>query len=307
MRNRIIGCHFAETVKPRIITDMKLIKNLTSSIDTFQQKHPAVAFPLAVNKRFGDDKVGKQAALITYYGFLSLFPLLLAFITVINLVAIGDPALQAKLSQQAFQYFPALGDDLRDNVQSVKTSGIALVVQLLILLYGARGVAITMQDAFNYVWHADKDHKPNLVRDNLRSFAIIFAIGTGVTAGTVLSYFINKVLDIGPLGAALLICVNLAVIIGLFLVVFRLGTSNRVKTSNLILGAVIAGVGLLIVQQFGGYIMAHELPKLRGTYGTFALTLGMLFWIYLQAQIIMYALVTTAVQAERDWPKKLFS
>jgi uncharacterized BrkB/YihY/UPF0761 family membrane protein len=52
--------------------------------------------------------------------------------------------------------------------------------------------------------------------------------------------------------------------------------------------------------------MHHELPKLQGSYGSFALALGMLFWLYLQAQVILYALVTTVVLAERDWPKKLF-
>ena len=86
----------------------------------------------------------------------------------------------------------------------------------------------------------------------------------------------------------------------------EIGTSDTIKTRSLLVGAVVAGTGLLLVQHFGGYIMAHQLPKLTGTYGSFALALGMMFWIYLQAQIILYALEITAVRAQHDWPKKLF-
>lgn len=282
------------------------MKQLSQRIDKVQQKHSWLAFPVAVVKRYGDEKVGKQAALITYYGFLSLFPLLLAFLTIINMVAFGDPDLQTKISNQAFQYFPALGKELQDNVQALHANGWALLIQLLVLIYGARGVAVSLQDAFNYVWHTDTDHKANFILDNLRSLAMIFAVGIGVTVGTIISYFITKVVNIGFDGAILITLVNLGITIGLFLAVFRLGTSPRIKSKHLLLGAIITGFGVLIVQQLGVVVMSHYLPRLEGIYGSFALTLGMLFWIYLQAQVIMYALVTTAVQAQRDWPKQLF-
>lgn len=285
---------------------MQSFQNFLTSIDRFQQKHRLVAFPVAIIKRYGDEEVGKQAALITYYGFLSLFPMLLAFITIIGLVAIGDTELQAKISEQAFKFFPALGEDLQNNLQTLRVSGLALIIQILILLYGARGVASTLQDAFNYVWHTGREHKTHFLIDNLRSFAMIFTVGIGVTIGTALSYFLTNIIHLGIVGNVLVTIINVVVSVGLLLVVFRLGTASRIKTSHLVLGAVIAGCGLLIVQRLGGIIMAHELPRLRGTYGTFALTLGMLFWIFLQAQIIMYALVATAVKAQKDWPKKLF-
>ncbi len=285
---------------------MECISSVKNNLENFQRKHTIVAFPIAVVKRYGDDKVGKQAALITYYAFLALFPLLLVFITLLALVANGSPELQSRITSQVFQYFPALGSELHDSVHTIRTSGLALVLELLVLFYGARGLAAQLQETFNDVWHVDKKHRPGFVGDNLRSFAMMASVGIGIIIGTVSSYILGTVLHLGIVGTVLITSLNLVITFGLFLAVFRLGTSDRIRLHWLIPGAIIAGIGVLIVQHFGSYIMQHELPKLQGTYGSFAFALGMIFWIYLQAQIIFYALVITAVRAQKDWPRKLF-
>ena len=48
-------------------------------------------FVAAVIKKFSDDQAGQLAALISYYGFVSLFPLLLVFVTILGFVLQGDP------------------------------------------------------------------------------------------------------------------------------------------------------------------------------------------------------------------------
>ena len=44
--------------------------------DGLQRKHGVLGFPCAVVKKYVDDEGGRQAALITYYGFLNIFSLL---------------------------------------------------------------------------------------------------------------------------------------------------------------------------------------------------------------------------------------
>jgi membrane protein len=285
---------------------MKFLDSAKSAVDTYQQKHAFLAFPVAVVKRYGDDKAGKQAALITYYAFLALFPLLLAFITLLGIMISGNPELQHKISGQVFQYFPSLGNELQRNVHTLKSSGPALILELLVLIYGARGLAAMLQEAFNNVWHVEKEHRPGFVGDNLRSFGMMAAVAVGIITGTVIGYVLGSVLDFGIIGTVMLTALNLAVTLGLFLVVFRLGTAARIGWRCIIPGAIIAGVGVMIVQHFGARIMRHQLQQLNGTYGSFALALGMMFWIYLQAQIILYAMEISAVRAQNDWPKKLF-
>ena len=72
-------------------------QRLLRRADEAQRNRPVLAFPFAVLKKFGDDRAGQMAALIAYYGFFSLFPLLLVFVTVVAFVIQNDAALQERL------------------------------------------------------------------------------------------------------------------------------------------------------------------------------------------------------------------
>lgn len=285
---------------------MEKIQSFTQKLDHLQQSHHFVAFPLAVIKRYGDDKAGRQAALVTYYAFLSVFPLLIIFITVLGILATSNPGLEAAISKNVFQLFPDLGNELRSNVHTLRSSGLSLLLQTLVLLYGARGLASILQETFNNLWHVAHEHRPGFWGDNLRSVGMMLSVGLGIILGTTISVGLGSVLHIGFLGSALITLLNLGVTFGLLLAVFRLGTSQRISMGKLVIGAVIATIGMVVVQRLGGYIMSHQLHKLRGAYGSFAVALGLLFWIYLQAQVLLYAIVITIVRTEHDWPKKLF-
>src|SRR5665811_413444 len=67
------------------------------TLDTRQQRSPRIGFVAAVVKKFGDDQAGQLAALIAYYGFVSLFPLLLVLVTVLGFVLQGSPSAQASI------------------------------------------------------------------------------------------------------------------------------------------------------------------------------------------------------------------
>jgi membrane protein len=285
---------------------MEKIKAFAQKLDNIQQSNRFVAFPVAVVKRYMDDKAGKQAALVTYYAFLSLFPLLLIFITVIGILINNNPRLEAQIMQNIYELFPSLGDDLQKNVSTLHSSGLALLLQFLVVLYGARGLASILQETFNNLWHIEHEHRPGFWGDNLRSVLMMLYAGLGMTIGAAVGFALNRTLDIGWVGAVIITLVNIAFTYGLMLSVFRLGTSDRIATRKLMLGALIATLGFLLIQRLGALIMSHELDRLQGSYGSFALALAMLFWIYLQAQVILYALVITIVRTERDYPKKLF-
>ena len=63
------------------------------SFDRYQQRHPAWAVPMAVIRKFGNDQAGSLAALIAYYAFFSIFPLLLVFTTILGFVLQGNKEL----------------------------------------------------------------------------------------------------------------------------------------------------------------------------------------------------------------------
>ena len=59
---------------------MNVVERLLRGADRSQRQVPWLAFPLAVLKKYGDDQAGNLAALMAYYAFLSIFPILLVFV-----------------------------------------------------------------------------------------------------------------------------------------------------------------------------------------------------------------------------------
>jgi membrane protein len=276
-------------------------------LDRLQQRHAWLAFPVAVWKKFGDDHAGNLAALLAYYAFASLLPLLLVFMTVLDLVVRGNPALRERVRESVFGQFPGLGSELQNNVHGLGTTGIALVVGLLFAFLGARGVANAAQTALNDVWAVPYDRRPGFPWNQLRSIALIVAVGLGVIVTSVLSGLAlgagNAITGAGAYAGAVVI--SLVLNIGLFWLGFRLATARDVTTRELFPGALGSAVVWQVLQLAGGYIVGHELARSRSLYGVFGIVLGLLVWLYLQAQATLYAVEATVVRARKLWPRSL--
>ena len=109
------------------------LKAATLFLDRHQQRSPALGFLYGVVKKYGDDRGGQLAALIAYYGFLSLFPLLLVLVTVLGIVAGSSSSLTHRVEHSALAQFPVIGSHLIANIHALhKNSAIGLVVGCLL-------------------------------------------------------------------------------------------------------------------------------------------------------------------------------
>src|ERR1700710_1880576 len=124
---------------------------LTERLDNFQRRRSGAGFPLAVVYKFSDDSGNYLAALLTYYGFVSFFPLLLLFSTVLGFLVRGNPHLQQQLLHSALQQFPVIGPQL-SAPEHLGGGVTGLVVGILIALYGGLGIAQAVQYAMNTAW-----------------------------------------------------------------------------------------------------------------------------------------------------------
>jgi hypothetical protein len=95
--------------------------------------------------------------------------------------------------------------------------------------------------------------------------------------------------------------------IGLFTVAFRVLTASEVATRELLVGAVVAGVGWQVVQILGTYFVTHSLKGSQEAYGVFGLVLGLVAWIYLLALVTVVATEINVVAARRLWPRALLT
>jgi membrane protein len=285
---------------------MNLAKRILRSLDEMQQRHAWLAFPLAVWKKFGDDQAGNLAMLVAWFAFVSIFPLMLVLVTVLDLVLRNDPALQQRLLNSALHEYPLIGQQL-GHIGPMHQAGLPLVIGLVGTFLGALGVANAMQNALNAVWEIPFAHRPGFPWSWLRSSGLILVIGLGLIGTAILSTTASRAggvlnSDVATVAAFV---VSLAASIGLFWVAFKLGTAREIGWRQQRLGAVIAGVIWQILQAVGGYFISHQLAHASPIYGTFAIVIGLIAWLYLVAQLTLYAVQISVVRAYRLWPRSM--
>jgi membrane protein len=286
---------------------MNKAKRALQAADALQQRHAWLAVPVAVWKKFGDDQAGNLAALIAYYAFVAIFPLLLVLVTVLDLVLKNDPNLRDKLLNSALKQYPVIGPQLGSNIGPLHQSGLALVIGLLGTFIGARSVATAMQNALNSVWEIPYQRRPGFPWSWLRSFGLMLVIGLGLIGTTILSTIAGGAGSVLPgFGAKVLaLAVSLVLNIGVFWLAFRLGTASEISWRQLRLGAIIGGIVWQILQAVGGYFISHQLAHASPSYGTFAVVLGLIAWLYLEAELTLYAVEANVVRAYRLWPRSI--
>ena len=148
-------------------------------IDEIQRRSPLLAFPVAVAKKFGDDRAGQLAALIAYYGFFSLFPLLLVFATLVAFAARDDPQLERALLDSAIRQFPVVGTRIRDSIGELSGSPIALAVGIVGAVWSGTAVVTAAQHAMDEVWDVPRAERPARWRRALRARARLFVADAG--------------------------------------------------------------------------------------------------------------------------------
>lgn len=274
---------------------------MVQAIDRAQQRHPWLAMGVATWKKFGDDQAGNLAALVAYYAFASLFPLLLVAYTVLGLVAKASPSV-AKTLESALKDYPIVGDL---GGQALNSAGLALVAGILLTLYASLGVANAIQNAMNTAWAVPRYQRPGFPKNKLRSLGIIAIIGPGEIITIALSTLASGAGHLlgGAGGTAAAVVISLVLNFGLFWLAFRLATSKDVRTRDLRLGAILAAIAWQILQLALSTSLIHL--HSRSGFGTFSTVLAVLAWFYLQAQITLYVVELDVVRTRKLWPRSL--
>jgi membrane protein len=273
--------------------------------DSYQQKHKALAIPVAVIKKFGDDQAGGLAALVAYYAFFSLFPLLLVFVTILAYVLQGDPHAQQSISNSVLGQFPIIGTQLRANIHTLHGHAIALVIGLVTSLLAGLGVTQAAQNAFDRVWAVPMKARPNFLQSRLRGLGLLASLGLMFIVATLASGLVTGGLG-GPLAKVAGILISLLLNFALFLAAFRFMTAATVDTRCLWVGVVVAGVFWEILQILGGIYIGHVFKHSTDTYGFFGIVIALLVWLHLGAQLTIYAAEINVVLARKLWPRSLF-
>lgn len=272
------------------------------ALDRLQRRRRVLGFPLGVVKKFSDDHAGNLAALMAWYGFFALFTLLLVLVTALGFVLSGSQDLYDDIVRSAVGQFPVIGSDLQQNALGGST--VALVVGLAAAIWAGLGITLVGQRAMDQVWDIPHRMRRNFLTARLRGLLILLVLGLlNVAVTTIVG------LLVGGLGGTAFKVAGFAASavldVLLFWAVFRIYTSPTVPTRQLWLGIVLAAVGWAVLQTLGGIYVDRVVTRAKQTYGALAIMIGLMSWLYLGAQMLLYAAEANVVRARRLWPRSL--
>jgi inner membrane protein YhjD len=257
-----------------------------------------------VIKKFGDDRGGNLAALVAYYGFFSIFPLLLVLVSVLGFALAGDRQLQREVLDSSLASFPVIGDQIRRNIGSLDGSVVAIVIGLATALWAGLGVVRSLQEAMDRIWGVTLEERQSFIVRNLRALGFVAVLGTGVLASTLVAGAVSD-LGIGLVAQVATLVIPFALSFAVALVAFRSLTAAPVSLGDVVAGAAVAALAWTVLQSVGGMIVRNQIQHASTTYGTFALVIGLLVWMLLIARITLYAAELNVVRTRRLWPRDL--
>jgi YihY family inner membrane protein len=276
-------------------------------LDRFQQQHTWAGFGFAVVQKFFDDQAGRLAALLAYYAFFSIFPLLLLLTTILGYVLAGDPALEHQVFSSALARFPIIGQ--HNALHPLTGNPTGLIIGFLVATWSGLQIAQTAQYAFNTVYAVPRVERGWIGPQLLRSAELVCVAGFGLLATTVLQGVLSGTgaygLHIGSLGTALGALLGVVANTIVFVYVFRRASQENLTTRQVAPGALLAALVWFVLQKIGTGLVNTKIHGAQGTYGTFALVIGLLFWFFVLAQVTLLCAEINVVADRRLWPRGL--
>ena len=280
---------------------------VAEGLDGFQRRHPAAGYPLAVLYKYLDDSGGYLAALLTYYAFVSLFPLLLLMSTVLGIVLSGHPGLENRIVNSALAQFPIVGSQLKEP-KHLGGGAAGLVIGTLGSLFGGLGVAQAAQYAMNSAWAVPRNSRPNPFKARGRSLLLLATVGLAIVATTVLSTLgSSNAGSLGPLLKLVVMAASVALNATVFVFAFRIAVARPLTVRDVAPGAVVAAVVWQLLQSFGVVYVAHVVRGASQTNSVFALVLGLLAFLYLSAVVVVMCVEVNVVRVDRLYPRSLLT
>jgi membrane protein len=271
-------------------------------IDRWQQGHRVSAITVATVKKFRADQSTNLAALLAFWAFFSIFPLMLAAATLLGWL------LPSNVSNDVLDTIRGYVPLIDFSRKTISGSWWALVLGLASALWGATCVTRTARVAFDSVWRVSEAEQAGVIEQTVGGLKALTLIGVALVLSVLTTGFVSGTshqLAVGPLaivgGYAIAVVIDVVV----FVIAFRVLTSREVSTRDVLAGALLAGVGFWVLQSLSSVIISRYLHSAQKTYGNFATVITLLWWFYLTGILTLIGAQLNVVLRERSWPRSL--
>lgn len=280
------------------------------ALDRTQRRCPPLGLPLAVVYKYVEDQGFYLAAIITFYAFVAVFPLLLLAATGFAFLLQGDPELQQRALDSTLRQFPVIGDEL-GRPEGLEGSTFAVVAGSLVALYGSLGLGTAVQNAMNVAWSVPRGDRPNPIVLRLKSLLLVLASGVAVVAVTAVSVAGRETAVLGDeLGTGLrwAFAVVTVLLVALVLtLLFRLAAAREHPWWYAAPGGLLVALAWQGLELLSTAYLGQVLASTSSMNQTFGLVLGLVGLIFLAATIGVLGMELNVVIARRLWPRALLT
>ena len=278
-----------------------LVSRVIAWADRLQRRHGVLGFPYAVVKKYGDDAGGREAALITYYGFLSLFPLLLLGVAVLSRVLASQPDLRERLITAVVPQ--ALRSTVEHALATLPTSTIPFIAGLIGLLFSGTGVVFSVYQTLNHIAAVPHRLRAPFVSRYVRVFTMLATLLLGGLAVGALTVVATALPGQPGVQRAAAVLGSVLIAFAVLLLSARLLLVRPAPFWAIWPGALLGAAVVTVVLNVGAPLLARLVTKAGPVYGSFATVAGLFALLYLVGQALVYSAEVAAVRYARLWPR----
>ena len=294
---------------------MTIIDRAKQRVQDARERSPLLDHVVRMVEHYGDVNGSALAAAVTYFAFLSFFPILALAFAVVGFVSRTYPNADDDLITAINDVLPNIvgGEDglqlstFQDNAPGI------LSVGLVLALYSGLGWLSGMRTALIAVFEEPEKEKPNFLLGKLRDILALLALGAVLIGSVAVSGVATKlatpILDLLGLGAGatpvvwvLGLVLGLAANTVLFFAFFRLLAAPNVPTRSLWSGALLGALAFEVLKQLSTYLLAAT--KDQPAAQAFGIALILVVWINYFSRVVVlaasWAHTTAAARAQRE-------
>jgi uncharacterized BrkB/YihY/UPF0761 family membrane protein len=271
--------------------------------ERLQRRYPPLGFTYAVVRKYGDDGGGREAALITYYGFLSLFPLLLLGVAIVSQVLVENADLRQQLVEAMVP--PRLRSTVDGAMAELPTSPVAFVVGLIGLFLSATGAVFSAERTLNHIAAVPYRQRMGIVSRWLRVVVTVLILLAGVVAVGGLTVAVAA-LPWLTTGGRLVAAAGSGLVVFLVLLFgTRLLLGHRARLGVIWPAAAIGSATVTLMLTIGATVLARLVVRAGPVYGGFATVAGIFALLNMVSRALVFAAEVAVVRHGRLWPRSI--
>lgn len=279
---------------------MSIVSGAKARLHALRARRPFVDHVVRMVEHYGKVKGSALAAAVTYFAFLSFFPILALSFAVFGQVTKVYEGAQDTLVEAANSVLPGLVgppngvplETLQDAAPGIFSVGI------LLTLYSGLGWLSGMRDALIAVFEEPARERPSFIAGKIRDVLALLALGSILIVSVAVSGVTTKLLapildwlQLGPVAGVLLavlaIALGLAANTLLFFAFFRLLAAPEVPTRSLWSGALLGAIAFELLKQLSTYLLKATASS--DAFQAFGIALILVVWINYFSRVVVLA------------------